>query len=363
MSNMNTSNLPQLVKTIFSKLNNVFTYLVLLTALPLTSSAHEVYVLTPEEVEALEKLPPISFLDILTANINDTIIWGLIVGLIIVSVFIISISVKLEDRFDKYLVKLKRFAPFIARVTVGLGFLTCAYHNALFGPELPFPSIYGQWSLLVQITFAVLGVFMILGLYSRIAGLTSLALFAIAFFREGSYMFTYVNYMTEFLVLILIGGHKYTVADTKHVWWKITKTLNYLAVKYGEFAFLILRVGFGTSLIYAAVYAKILHNQLSIAVVNEFDLISVFGFPAEFIVFGAGIIEILLGIFFILGIEIRFTAIVLNIFLTLSLFYFGEAVWPHIILIGIPIAFFCYGYDKYSLEGYFFKKGNREPIF
>lgn len=363
MSGSFFSTFSKVSKIIFRQINNIYTYIVLISLLPLSTSAHEVYVLTPEEVAGLESLPPVSFFDILAANLNDTIIWGLIVGFVIVSVFIISISVKMEDTFDKYLVKLKQFAPFIARVTVGLGFMSCAYHGALFGPELPFSIMFGQWSVLMQIIIAILGIFMVLGLYSRIAGLTSLAIFAISIYKEGYYMLTYANYLTEFLVLILIGGHKYTVDDTKHVWWRITKGLNYLATKYGDLAFLILRVGFGTSLIYAAVYAKIWHNQMSLAVVHEYNLIDVFGFPAEFIVFGAGIIEILLGIFFILGLEIRFTAVVLNIFLTLSLFYFGESVWPHIILIGIPIAFFCYGYDKYSLEGYFFKKGNREPIF
>lgn len=337
--------------------------LLIFLSAPLLAKAHEVYVLTPEEIDELTKLPPISYVEIFNTYLSETIIWALLVGLIIVTVFIISISVKLEDKFDKHLVKLKRFAPFIARVTVGIAFIMCAYHGALFGPELPFADLFGRWEQFMQVVIFAIGALMVLGIHSRVAGLVGVAIFSIAVYKEGLYMLTYLNYLTEFLVLILIGGHKFTISDTKHAWWKITKFLNYLASRYGEFAFLILRVGFGVSLIYSAVYAKILNNQLSMAVVENFDLITVFGLPAEFIVFGAGIIEILIGLFFILGIEIRFTAIVINVFLTLSLFYFGEAVWPHIVLIGIPIAFFCYGYDKYSLEGYFFKKGNREPIF
>ncbi len=77
---------------------------------------------------------------------------------------------------------------------------------------------------------------------------------------------------------------------------------------------------------------------------------------------GAAIIELLIGTFFILGIEIRFTALFVLFWLSLSLSYFGEAVWPHIVLIGIPVAFIFYGYDKYSLEGRFFKRRGREPV-
>jgi len=29
---------------------------------------------------------------------------------------------------------------------------------------------------------------------------------------------------------------------------------------------------------------------------------------------------------------------------------------------GLPLAFIMHGYDKYSIEGYFFKCGRREPV-
>lgn len=343
----------------------IFAFLLLLlpTTLPSLVSAHEVYALDPETVARLEALPPVSLFDIFYANISSTLIWAGLIGFMIISVFLISISATLENKFDKHLVKLKKYAPFVARITIGLAFITTGYNSALFGPELPFAELFGSFAFLAQGAFVVLGTAMLFGIFTRITGLIGILFFTYGIYTYGFYMVTYLNYLAEFIVLILIGGHKFQITDEKPIWWKIPQTLDYLANRYGEFSFLILRVGFGIGLIYAAVYAKILHNQLALAVVNDFNLTEVFGLGAEFIVFGAASVEILLGIFFILGIEIRFNAIVLNIFLTLSLLYFGESVWPHIILIGIPIAFFCYGYDKYSLEGYFFKKGNREPIF
>jgi uncharacterized membrane protein YphA (DoxX/SURF4 family) len=342
-----------------------FTLLVFLVPIlyPSVSSAHEVYLLDPETVGQLEKLPPVPFFDIFYANLSSTLIWASLIILTIISVFLISISVTLENIFDGYLVKLKKFAPFVARITIGLSFIMSGYNAALFGPELPMTNLFGEFAFLAQAAFIVLGFAMLFGVFTRITGLIGLLLFAYGIYIHGTYMITYLNYLAEFIVLILIGGHKFHVTDEKPIWWKIPQILDYLANRYGEFAFLILRVGFGIGLIYSAVHAKILYNHIALAVVNNFNLSEVFGFAPDFLVFGAAIIEILLGIFFILGIEIRFNSIVITVFLTLSLLYFGEAVWPHIILIGIPIAFFCYGYDKYSIEGYFFKKGNREPIF
>jgi hypothetical protein len=64
----------------------------------------------------------------------------------------------------------------------------------------------------------------------------------------------------------------------------------------------------------------------------------------------------------ILGIEIRWTAIFVLFWLTLSLLYFGEAAWPHLVLFGLGIALFLHGYDRYSLEGQFLKKAHTEPV-
>jgi uncharacterized membrane protein YphA (DoxX/SURF4 family) len=134
-------------------------------------------------------------------------------------------------------------------------------------------------------------------------------------------------------------------------------------------AFPILRVTFGIALIYASAYAKILHNNLALQVASlplaghPYSLAHYFGFEPQFLVLGAAIIELVIGLFFVLGIEIRFTSLFLLFWLSLSLWYFGETVWPHIILIGIPLAFILHGYDKYSVEGRLFKKRLREPVF
>lgn len=332
---------------------------------PLHAQAHEVYVLSKDVITSATEAESFSFIEIFQNNTYQTILWGAIVCFLILTVFFTSISVKLETKIDPVLVRMKHYAPFIARVVAGLGFLACGYFGALFGPELPFAEMFPGQELWVQIVFILIGLSFVLGIATRVFATIALGFFAVGVSTYGSYMFTYSNYFGELLVLLLVGSHKLSLDTSyKHtVFSGIKRFWNTMSRLFGEYAFLILRVSFGFSLIYASVYAKFLHNQLALEVVNQYSLINVFPFAPEFIVFGAAIIEMLFGIFFILGIEVRFTAIAINIFLFLSLLYFGETVWPHIILIGIPIAFLFYGYDRYSLEGFFFKKGNREPIF
>lgn len=314
-------------------------------ATPIAASAHEVYVLSPEAVKTALTSPRFSEWQVVVTHLREFSFWALIAVLVVAGTFALSISKTLEKRFDPSLRHLKRYAPLVARVTGGLAFLACAYYGALFGPELPLTTLFGPWAGVARIGLALVGLMILAGVWVRIAALIVAGLFMIAAGSKGWYLLTYTNYVGE-IILLVIGT------------WAVAE----------RYRFLIMRVAFGISLIVAALYAKVIHNQLALAVATTpfaghvQTLAATFGFEPHFLVLGAAIIEILAGIFFILGIEIRFVSLFLEFWLTLSLLYFGEIVWPHLILIGLPIALFCYGYDRYSLEGFFFKKGLREPV-
>lgn len=331
--------------------------------LPLVTSGHEVYVLPPEVVAQAISSPGFSFIEVITDHLSQFIFWGFISVLVVVGVFFISILRVLERVFDPILAKLPPYAPVISRVAIGLSFLAAAYYQALFGPELPLEETFGSLTPFITVVLWVVGFLITFGIYTRVAAFVVFILFAWEALVHGSYLFTYTNYVGELAVLAILGGHQLAVHHRHHdsqnrfLWFRRLKE------RLQPYAFTILRVSFGISLLYASVYAKVIHNQLALEITNYYpEIVTFFGFEPHFLVLGAAIIEIILGLFFILGIEIRFTSLFILFWLSLSLWYFGEAVWPHIILIGIPIAFICYGYDRYSLEGFFFKRGGREPV-
>lgn len=333
-----------------------------------TVSAHEVYVLNSEQINYGLTAPSISLVDVALKHQNQFLFWGLIGFLLVTVVFFTSISRTLERKFDPFLAKLPPFAPLVSRITIGLSFLAAAYYGALFGPELPLIKIFGPYTFIVTWILVICGAMFILGFYTRIAAVITLVLFAIEVYYNGLYMLTYTTYLGELLLLLILGAHTVAFHHKEHDKKKLPAWFLKFKQDFIPITFFLLRVSFGVSLIYASVYAKIIHNQLAIMVAglplagHTTGLASVFGFSPDFLVLGAAIVEILIGTFMILGIEIRFTAIFMIFWLTLSLLYFGEVVWPHIILIGTPIAFIFYGYDKYSLEGYFFKKDGFEPV-
>jgi len=283
-------------------------------------------------------------------------------------VFITSISRRLEAALNPFFTRVRSYAPAVARVTAGLAFFMSAYHSSLFGPELPLSEIFGSYASAARLLIVLIGLLVLAGLWVRVAAILLALLFSVAVMKHGWYMLTYTNYIGEVIVLLIIGAHRVSLERVHSGFRSLTHLFKGIEKHYSKYALLILRVAFGTSLIYASLYAKFVHNFLALQVASTplaghaFEIAHYMGFEPHFMVVGAGIVEVVIGLFFILGLEIRFTALFLEFWLCLSLWYFGEAVWPHLILMGIPIAFFLYGYDQYSLEGRFFKHGQREPV-
>lgn len=334
-------------------------FLALVLLCPVLASAHEVYVLPSAEINQAIATPAFNMFAALQANVHQFLFWGFITILTIFVVFFVSISRFLEKKFDPLFARLRRYAAPIARVTIGISFLAGAYYHASYGPEIPLTTTFGMYAWIATALLYLIGILIMLGVYTRIAATIALGFFTIAVWYHGLYMLTYISYLGEILVLLILGSHHGAHARIG---------APRLAKRFAPYSFLVLRICFGVSLLYASVYAKVLHNNLAL-MVAEFPLAGhsssiahALGFEPHFLVLGAAIIEILIGLFFILGVEIRFTALFVLFWLSMSLWWFGEAVWPHLILIGIPIAFICYGYDKYSLEGWLFKKGAREPV-
>lgn len=337
--------------------------------LPVSASAHEVYVLSNETISTALATPRFEMLPIVFSNIGAFLFWASVTMVTVVGVFFFSISRRMEKKFSPWFEKMRPWAPLVGRVTIGISFLAAALFQANYGPELPLSETFGSFTPFATALLTLIGVCITFGFFVRGAAFIALAFFAIATYFNGWYMLTYLTYLGEIIVLILLGAHKLGSSSSRELLSVgVPKFFARLTDKLAPYSFLILRVTFGISVIYSALYAKIIHNNLALAVAADplanhlYGVAHYLGFEAHFLVLGAAILEVVLGICFVLGIEIRFFALFLEFWLGLSLYYFGESVWPHLMLFGIPLVFFLYGYDKYSLEGRYFKKGKLQPV-
>ena len=332
-----------------------------LLAVPALASAHEVYVLDPatiaRDVAAQSPNPFSAFY----TNKFQFFFWGFIVFVGFSTIFFMSIFHAFEVRSTPLLNRLKRFANPIERVTLGLSLLAFAYNSALFGPELPLSGIYGTFTPLVQLALSIAGICITFGLFTRPAALAVALLALVSIPVHGFYMLTYTAYFFVAAVIFIMGGGAYSL-DRVFRRGKNTNIVERIRMRFEPYEMLVLRLAFGFSVIVAAVYAKFLHSDLTLDVIERYHLTNYFHFEPLFVVLGALIIETLIGILIMLGLEIRWTSIFFLFWLSLSLLYFRESAWPHLALFGLNFMLFCHGYDRWSLEGRFFKKRLLEPV-
>ncbi|TSC86463.1 MAG: hypothetical protein G01um10148_449 [Parcubacteria group bacterium Gr01-1014_8] len=336
--------------------------------LPVAAAAHEVYVLTPEEITAAMAGERSSHVATIAEHLGQFMFWGLVTSIVVTTVFFMSISHWLENLSAPFFRRIKSYAPYVLQVGLGVSLLCTAWYGAFMGPELPFNAIFGSVAWLARVILVLCGASILLGYNARSAAIAALLLFLPVAAKHGTYLLTYTEYIGA-LLFVAIGGGGYAtrmpVRRTQTGEARLAARLESWMRVLLQYRYAILRMSFGFAVMFAAVYAKIVHNSLALAVVDTYDLTSYALFSAfepNFLVLGAALIEFLAGLLLFLGIEIRHTVVFLAFWLTLSLLFFGEAVWPHIILFAIAGTLFLYGYDAYSLEGRFFKKGGREPV-
>ncbi len=305
---------------------------------PFGVSAHEVYVLSADTIANDIRTPSPNPFGAFATNRFQFFLWGFIAFVVVSTIFFASITHRFEMLFEPALARLRPWAGAVARITLGLCLIASAYNGALFGPELPL-SDFGGYDILVQLGLYVAGLLILLNRFVSVGASIALIIFAVATVRYGVYILTYLNYLGEIALALFL-----------------------LKPKYEAYAFLALRVGFGVSVAFAALYGKFLHSNLALSVVSEYNLTQFFHFDPLFIVLGACIIEVLIGIFFIVGFELRHTVLFFLFWLFLSLLYFGESVWPHLVLLGVNVAIFMYGYDKWTVEGRLFNRGKFQPF-
>ncbi|MFT7558054.1 MAG: putative membrane protein YphA (DoxX/SURF4 family) [Planctomycetota bacterium] len=93
---------------------------------------------------------------------------------------------------------------------------------------------------------------------------------------------------------------------------------DYAAIpQFSKYLHLIMRLGVGVSIAYLAIVEKILNPHLSAFVAETTNLVNVIPVSAQMWTFGAGTVELLIGIFLILGIRTRLSSAIAMLVLTL----------------------------------------------
>lgn len=322
----------------------IFIYLLF----PFPAFAHEAYVLPREEFQAGIKINSTNPFGPLvdTSHLQLFLIISVCVALTYFFTVLWS-TTSLSQKLDKLIRNLAVLGPLIIRVVISASFFFSALGNVILGPELSLEGIAGGG--VIRILLFIISGMIISGFLVEIAAFISLLIFLYITFYFGPYMATYLNYFGEILVLLIFGSRFLSVDRIlfgKKLWLKGAEKYKYLEIP-------IVRVLYGLALIYAGYSIKFQHQILTVEVYNQYHLKQFFHETAQFIAAGAGLSEIMIGAFIVFGFVMRLTVIISLIFITLSLLYFREMVWPHLMLYGISLSLIINSADKFTVDRYF----------
>lgn len=319
---------------------------------PIVAQAHEAYVL-PQDFfwqQITKPINPLAF-EALRNPTNLKVTLFISIGVIIV--FLLNFLFRLSwigQKFNQSFEKLSNFGPVFVRIAIAAAFYFGAKSNAFLGPELPLAHMplphLMQWGLYI------ISAMILLGIFTEIAAIVGLIIFSIGFFAFGAYLATYLNYLGELIILVLFGMRRFSFDKL------LFGPLKNWRAKWEPYETTIIRVFYGAALIVAGITVKFLHPELTLRVINDWNLTQfhwLFPHDPLLVVLGGGLAEATIGLFIILGFEIRLTVLISLFYITLSLGFFRELVWPHILLYGISFNLLVQP-EIFTLDHLFFKK-------
>lgn len=297
------------------------------------ASAHEAYVI--DHATFWEMLrTPVSFraFDALK-NPSDLHLALIIVGsvlLLLLANFLFRKSAA-GARFHSFLERYARWGPVIVRFTIAGAFFFSAQSMSFLGPELTLGSF--PYQTVARMGLYAASIMIAFGIFTELAAAIGVAIFVTGFFVFGSYVLTYLNYLGELVVLLLFGMRIFSL--DRHLFGPLRRFRF-----FEKYETTIVRSFYGLALMYAGLTVKFLHPDLTVKVVNDWHLTNFHWlFPSDplLVTFGAGLAEIAIGFFILIGFETRLTVLISLFYITLSLLYFRELVWPHYLLYGISL--------------------------
>lgn len=294
-----------------------------LFVLPTTGFAHVRYVL--EENIDYHTLLGQNW-GLLKSGINNSgFIVGTIVSLIIIGVIIEMLHTKIfKSYFDKVKERLNSYhelVPWIIRLCLGIALIGAGTGHFLISPIMASSALIANIEIL-------LGFLFLAGFLLVPATIATIIIYIIAITTD-TYFLGNLDFLALAIGLLVFHSARPGVDDILGI-----SLLKFIKIKR-KYLDLILRIGVGTAMIYLGLFEKILNPLLAEHVVNQFSLTSIIPVTAATWTLATGIIETALGLIIMFGLFTRIAAIISIIVISITFFFFNEAVFSHVTLFGI----------------------------
>jgi uncharacterized membrane protein YphA (DoxX/SURF4 family) len=308
-----------------------------------TTSAHVAYVV-PEE-----KMSEVMGEDwaMLTHAVSNPINSLLTILTIILILFLAGTlpRIPLFKKISRYVVKrletYHEFIPWIIRIGVGIALLGAGTTGVLISPSLPHMDQFAVMQI-------ALGFLFLLGFLLVPITIAAIILYVIALSTD-IYLIGNIEVLALLIGFLVFHSYRPGLDDI----------FNFQLFKHVHFSRQwlapILRLGIGIAMIFLALYEKILNPHMSEEVVSMYNLTSVVPVDVSMWVLGAGIIELAVGLFLLIGFYTRTTALIAFMVLSTTFFLFKESVTAHITLFALLSILLIEGGGRWSVDKLLYK--------
>ena len=281
--------------------------------------AHVSYVLEDEEIAA-NKGADYTFLgEVLQDNFNV-----LLMLVTVAIVLIVATVIRHNKQFLKEVRHIKKegktyekFIPWMARLSLGIALIGAGSSGVLISPTLEFGALNTVQMLLGFLLFT--------GLFIGPTTIVTILLFLFALAKD-FYMLGNFDFVGLALAILIFADGRPGVDDLLGI--RFLFSMQHLK----KYVYVILRWCIGLAMIFLGLYEKILNPHWSELVVVQYGLQKVVPVSAGMWVLSAGIIETIIGLLLVIGWRVRVVSAIAFVVLSLSFFYFSEAVFSHITL-------------------------------
>jgi uncharacterized membrane protein YphA (DoxX/SURF4 family) len=246
--------------------------------------------------------------------------------------YFISWSIRLKERLALY----DDFLPWMVRLSLGIALIGAGTSEVFISESLQSTSAVATIEIFLGFAF-------LLGFFLVPITLISIILFFVAL-SQSIYIFGNFDFLGLLLAYLALHSERPGFDDIFNI-----KPLYGLRLPVG-FAPLMLRIGIGVSMIFLAIYEKILNPHWSEMVVIDYGLNNFVPVEPAMWVLSVGIIELIVGLCLFFGFYTRFVSIVAFFILSTSFFFFKESVTSHVTLFGLLSILFVTGGGMYSLD-------------
>lgn len=291
--------------------------------LPFISSAHVAYV-APENSFSKHGGTDWSYFAPVLHN-SFYIFLIIFTTIIVIVAFYISRKVQrfrnFFDRVEERLSTYHEFIPWIMRLGLGIALIGSGTEHSLISPVIKNGQIFSTLEIL-------LGFFFLIGFMLVPTAILTIGLYLSAL-THTEYIIGNLDMLGLAIGVLVFHSSRPGLDDILN-----TSLLKFIKINR-KWLSLILRLSVGIAMIYLAIYEKLLNPHVSDLVIKMFHLDKIIPVSPEMWVFSVAIIEILVGLFILIGFFTRTAACIAIIVLSFSFFFFKESVASHVSLFSI----------------------------